>query len=249
MQASVNARSLSLSSLNSTNSVSISSPTSASTSPNRQTSSKWDRLAKHFLLVNPNPAITSVVVVNPPITASVATVAVPAGASETTEAGSSLQSGPKFSSTLTTGILNELFASVITTSNGEVTTYIFTTSPVETSFYVQVTGKPAGGTGSPLSVGAIIGTTLGVAFGVAIFCGLALIFFFRRKKRRAKEKASIDENADTDVKAQLHSEDVKPVRKELQGDQPPEVLPGKGLVVAELPANEIVGSEMEARNH
>jgi hypothetical protein len=87
---------------------------------------------------------------------------------------------------------------------------------------------------------------LGVVFGVALFCGLALIFFFRRKKRRAKEKASIDENADTDVKAQLYSEDVKPVRKELQGDQPPEELLGKGVVVTELPGNEIVGSEMEA---
>jgi hypothetical protein len=175
------------------------------------------------LLVNPNPASTSFVVVNTPVTGSV----------ETTGAG-----------TPTTAILNEFFVAVYTESNGETTTYTFATSPVVTTFYTTATGKPAGGTRSSLGVGAIIGATLGVVFGVALFCGLALIFFSRRKKRRAK--ASMGDNADTDVKAQLHSEDVKPVRKELQGDQPPEELPGKDVVVSELPANEIVGSEMEA---
>jgi hypothetical protein len=192
------------------------------TLPNGQLTSKWDRLGKHLLLINPNPASTSVVVVNAPVTGSIETAGI-----------------------LTTAILDEFYVAVYTESNGETTTYTLATSPVLTTFYTTATGKPAERTGSSLRVGAIIGATLGVVFGVTLFCGLAL-FFFRRKKRRAEEKASIEENADTDVKAQLHSEDVKPVRKELQGDQPPGVLPEKGVVVAELPANEIVGSEMEA---
>lgn len=55
-------------------------------------------------------------------------------------------------------------------------------------------------------------------------------------------------------KAQLHSDDVKPVRTELDGDLRGKPIPPGELganerpprAINELPANEVVGSEMEA---
>lgn len=98
-----------------------------------------------------------------------------------------------------------------------------------------------------------------------MLCGVTLLLFLRarRAKKRKLETQYTTQDGDgpaEDGKAQLHSDEVKPVRKELEGDAPDKKIKQIGEVMEmpanepveakkELPANEIVGFEMDtARN-
>jgi hypothetical protein len=90
----------------------------------------------------------------------------------------------------------------------------------------------------PLSAGAIAGVAVACTLAVVFIIALVIFLCFRRRKRHKQDKIRKAETANRQEieKAQLHSEDLKPIRKELSGDQP---LAGKKDVpIAEMPANE-----------
>ena len=80
---------------------------------------------------------------------------------------------------------------------------------------------------------------------------LAAVFFWRRwRKSRAPvdvPRAPVDEPSNATEKAQLHSDDVKPDRKELQGTEGSrEMLEKRPTEVVELAANEgVVGNKLK----
>ena len=115
----------------------------------------------------------------------------------------------------------------------------------------------AAATASPSAVpdslkpGSIAGIVVGAFVGLALFVALA-VFTLRRKRKTSQEKLATD-NLQSE-KAQLHSDDLKPDRKELQASRPSgspgtfAELPAKEPVArgTEMPANEVVGAEMQA---
>ena len=80
------------------------------------------------------------------------------------------------------------------------------------------------------NAGVIAGGVVGGAAGLA-FVGL-LIFFLRRHRKR---NLSGDHIRD---KPQLHSDDLKPDRKEMEGSKASRDLLEKQGKIAEMPANE-----------
>ncbi|KAK5228335.1 hypothetical protein LTR72_002218 [Exophiala xenobiotica] len=104
--------------------------------------------------------------------------------------------------------------------------------------------------------GAIAGGVVGGVAGLAMVILMAVFFWRRRRKSRAP----VEEPSIVTERAQLHADDVKPDRKELQGTgdsremlekQPAEVaeMAANEEVVAnnlkELPSNETPGHELE----
>jgi hypothetical protein len=94
------------------------------------------------------------------------------------------------------------------------------------------------------------GRTASIAVGVCVAALLTTIACFvlrRRMKRLRSSPGSVENNAGYD-RVMLHSEDVKPDRKELVGDKPvakqKQTLWDESMV--ELPANETAGAELDA---
>ena len=83
-----------------------------------------------------------------------------------------------------------------------------------------------------LSKGGIAGAVIGGVVGTALVLLAAFLVIRLRRKRRANR---LDEAHE---KPQLHSEDFKPDRNELQGTKASQTLLEKKGFVAELPANE-----------
>ncbi|KAK5210450.1 hypothetical protein LTR47_000339 [Exophiala xenobiotica] len=145
-----------------------------------------------------------------------------------------------------------LFALLLLQTLGPATTIFITPTPT-----VFNTPTPSALTSTHENhTGAIAG---GVVGGVAELAMVVLVavFFWRRRR---KSRAPVEEPSIVTEKAQLHSDDVKPDRKELQGTegsrdmlekQPKEVaeMAANEEVVAdnlkELPSNETPGHELE----
>jgi beta-lactamase regulating signal transducer with metallopeptidase domain len=88
------------------------------------------------------------------------------------------------------------------------------------------------------SAGAIAGVAVACTLAVVFIITLVVFLCFRRRKRRKQDKIrkAESDNRQEEEKAQLHSEDLKPIRKELSGDQP--LASKKDVPIAEMPANE-----------
>jgi hypothetical protein len=97
----------------------------------------------------------------------------------------------------------------------------------------------------PLSGGAIAGVAVGCTLAFVVIVGFLIFFFLRRHKQRRQRVIEQAEAANIQgaEKAQLHSEDLKPNRNELAGDQ--HLVLKRHVPVIEMPANEIAGSELE----
>ncbi len=107
----------------------------------------------------------------------------------------------------------------------------------------------------------IAGATVGSVIGVTLIFGFLLLFFLRRRKqkRQKENQASQDTKPQPVVeKAQLHSDDYKPERTELLGDQPgvkrKPVPPAEMAanenpvrITSEMSANEIVASDLQSK--
>jgi len=80
----------------------------------------------------------------------------------------------------------------------------------------------------------------------AVFLALGY-FILRKRRRRRRDKTT--ELVGTE-KPMLHSDDIKPDRKELQGDEPALQVTSTlwNDAMAELPANEMPGTELDASN-
>jgi flagellar biosynthesis/type III secretory pathway M-ring protein FliF/YscJ len=107
-----------------------------------------------------------------------------------------------------------------------------------------------------LSAGVIAGSTVGAIAGLVLLVVLVSFLQLHRRRRRklaAEAAAAAAAAAAPNDKPQLHSDDVKPVRTELDAGIKSKPLPPKEMAakeelirtVSEMPANEIVGSEME----
>ncbi|KAK4949680.1 hypothetical protein LTR10_011521 [Elasticomyces elasticus] len=108
---------------------------------------------------------------------------------------------------------------------------------------VTSTGSAVTSTGSALTsprrdhTGAIAGGVAGGVIGLVLIA-LGCALFWRRRRRR---RANRDDTSPVTEKAQLHSDDVKPERKELQGTNGSrELLERKPTGEAEMAANEEV---------
>jgi hypothetical protein len=124
----------------------------------------------------------------------------------------------------------------VTASSAAVSTPVAASSAA-TSYSVAST--------SPLkSAGAIAGVAVACTLAAVFIIALVIFLYFRRRKRHKQDKIRKAETADRqeEEKAQLHSEDLKPIRQELSGDQP--LASKKDVPIAEVPANEAVGSEL-----
>jgi hypothetical protein len=112
----------------------------------------------------------------------------------------------------------------------------------------------------PLSGGAIAGVAVGCTLAFVVIVGFLIFFFLRRRKQRRQRVIEQAEAANVQgaEKAQLHSEDLKPNRNELAGDQrlvlkrhvPVAEMPANEdpqWAMGEMPANEIAGSELEGK--
>lgn len=163
------------------------------------------------------------------------------------------------------------------TSTREYTSYALQTTAVKIFGVIEPDGSTSFGTTqiavatstasgnrdtSSTNTGAVIGATVGIVLGVLLLCGVTLLLFLRRRQSKKSKSETQYTTQDGDdptktEKAQLHSDDIKPVRKELEGDVPnkkderieevvemPANEPVEGA--KELPANEIMGSEMDA---
>lgn len=89
-------------------------------------------------------------------------------------------------------------------------------------------------TSRSLNTRAIAGGTVGGVTCIALIVGL---FFFIRRHRKRKFQPGNEERTE---KAQLHSDDIKPDRKELFGSKVPQDMLERKTVLSELPANEEV---------
>jgi LPXTG-motif cell wall-anchored protein len=87
------------------------------------------------------------------------------------------------------------------------------------------------------SPGVIAGATVGAVVGFLAIVGLLAFFLLRRRKQNRHHHAAETDPHLQGEKAQLHSDDLKPVRKELMGQG---VIKRKPVPVAEMPANESV---------
>jgi hypothetical protein len=111
------------------------------------------------------------------------------------------------------------------------------------------------------SAGAIAGVAVACTIAVVLIIALVIFLGFRRRKRHKQDKIRKAETANRqEDKAQLHSEDLKPIRKELSGDQP--LTSRKDVPIAEMPANEdprrmagempaneVVGTELQGESN
>jgi LPXTG-motif cell wall-anchored protein len=108
------------------------------------------------------------------------------------------------------------------------------------------------------SPGVIAGATVGAVVGFLAIVGLLAFFLLRRRKQNRRHHAAETDPHLQGEKAQLHSDDLKPVRKELMGQGvikrkpvPPAEMPANEdleRITSELPANEIIGSEMDSQS-
>ena len=126
--------------------------------------------------------------------------------------------------------------------------------PISTSSQLPITQQ-----GKKDHAGAIAGGAIGGFSGIALAVVIVMLVLRRRrnKNRNLNDVAAID----TSEKPELHADDLKPNRKELQGtDGPRDTLAKKPTEVSEmaaneevirkaglreLPSNEDVGQEME----
>jgi hypothetical protein len=126
------------------------------------------------------------------------------------------------------------------TENGSIITSVFTET-----YRVATAGSSSSGAAIPAetnnvksgssNTAAIAGGAVG---GVAFLLVLVgILYFVRRHRKRRHKRPSPDEPQE---KAQLHSDDVKPDRKELLGSKVPQAMLEKKTVLNELPANEEV---------
>jgi LPXTG-motif cell wall-anchored protein len=116
-------------------------------------------------------------------------------------------------------------------------------SPSPTSSPYPISAKFSPSTG----IGEFAGTLIGSFFSVvAAFLGVG--YFILRKRRRQRRKSTT--GLVSSDKPMLHSDDIKPDRKELQGDEAAPKLPRTlwNDAIAELPANEMPGTELDASN-
>jgi LPXTG-motif cell wall-anchored protein len=108
------------------------------------------------------------------------------------------------------------------------------------------------------SPGVIAGATVGAVVGFLAIVGLLAFFLLRRRKQNRHHHAAETDPHLQGEKAQLHSDDLKPVRKELMGQGvikrkpvPVAEMPANEdlkRITSELPANEIIGSEMDSQS-
>ncbi|KIV78851.1 hypothetical protein PV11_06460 [Exophiala sideris] len=128
------------------------------------------------------------------------------------------------------------------TSSPTVTTAPYVTTVSVTSLPTSTTTSLPGGVNPPRDdhTGAIAGGVVGGVIGLAAVVLAGFLFRKQRHKRLAHKK----DTSDVTEKAQLHSDDVKPDRKELQGtDGPQELSEKKPTEMAEMAANEEVARD------
>jgi hypothetical protein len=102
----------------------------------------------------------------------------------------------------------------------------------------RASSTPASTSDSPhhRNIGAIVGGVVGGMVGLILLSTLVVLVTKRRQKQQVPPPSD-----PTHEKAQLHSDDVKPDRKELKGtDAPRALLQNKPTEISELPANEEV---------
>jgi len=114
----------------------------------------------------------------------------------------------------------------------------------------------------PLRGGTIAGVAIGCTLAFVFIIGFLIFFFLHRRKQRRQRVIEQAEAANVQEveKAQLHSEDLKPTRNELAGDQP--LVLERHVPVAEMPANwdprwtmgempanEIAGSVLQSKKY
>lgn len=143
-------------------------------------------------------------------------------------------------STLTTGTTLSRSSS----STAKVTSH--KASPLVTT--VLITPK-ASSTPTPIpkphsNTGAIVEAVVLPVVAITLMCIAVFLLLRRRKIRNAEKENYMDE------KPQLHSDDLKPLHLELDSNQVWEMKAGSEQApkVVELPALEIVGSEMDAES-
>jgi hypothetical protein len=96
------------------------------------------------------------------------------------------------------------------------------------------------------NINLIIGATVGVLLGILLLCVAAVLLWRRQRQKRRQMQGSVgDVTKYSADKAQLHSDSIKPIRLELQGDEPG-IKKNSTTDRAELPASEMIGAEMEA---
>ena len=103
-------------------------------------------------------------------------------------------------------------------------------------------GSSAGDSnGGGSNTGAIAGGVVGAVVGVAVTA--AIIFFVMRRRRRQRTNATQQgpPPSPPEEKAQLHSDDLKPQRTELEGSNAQRGLREDGRPMSELPVDEEVG--------
>jgi hypothetical protein len=137
---------------------------------------------------------------------------------------------------------NNITSDCPTTSSSSVAVATISSKPAAVSTLVAASSAATGysvASTSPLkSAGVIAGVAVGCTLAVIFIIALIIFLCFRRRKRRKQDKIQKAETANRqeEGKAQLHSEDLKPIRKELSGDQP--LASKKDIPIAEMPANE-----------
>jgi hypothetical protein len=162
-------------------------------------------------------------------------------------------------------ILDSITSDCLTTSGGNVTVATISSKPAAVSTLVVTSSAAANysvASTSPLkSAGAIAGVAVACTLAVVLIIALVIFLCFRRHKRHKQDKIRKAEIASRqEDKAQLHSEDLKPIRKELSGDQP--LASKKDVPIAEMPANEdpqrttgempaneVVGTELQGESN
>ena len=138
--------------------------------------------------------------------------------------------------------VNNITSDCPTTSGHNVTVATISSKPAAVSTPVAASSAATNysvASTSPLkSAGAIAGVAIACTLAVVFIVALVIFLCFRRRKRHKQDKIRKAETANKQEieKAQLHSEDLKPIRKELSGDQP--LASKKDVAVAEMPANE-----------
>lgn len=88
-----------------------------------------------------------------------------------------------------------------------------------------------------MNTAAIAGGVVGGVGFLGIILGIA--FFIRHHRRRHRTSTSVTPG-NPHEKAQLHSDDIKPDRRELAGSKVSQNMLERQTVVSELPANEEV---------
>jgi hypothetical protein len=156
--------------------------------------------------------------------------------------------------------VNDITSDCPTTSSGNATVATISSKPAAVS--TLVAASSAATNHSPLnSAGAIAGVAVACTLAVVLIIALVIFLCFRRHKRHKQDKIRKAEIASRqEDKAQLHSEDLKPIRKELSGDQP--LASKKDVPIAEMPANEdpqrttgempaneVVGTELQGESN